>query len=89
MKRFRFVALLALVLMLGRNCPAPNEITAKEKTWTLVGQAFCVRANRLFELGEDFAYTIEKYTDGRDKSSFTRRVSLFLQTTCSLQQVTE
>ncbi|MGI6400445.1 MAG: TRAP transporter substrate-binding protein DctP [Bacillota bacterium] len=70
MKRFRFVALLALVLMLGAIVLLPNEITAKEKTWTLVGQAFCARANRLFELGEDFAYTIEKYTDGRVQIEF-------------------
>lgn len=43
---------------------------AADETWTWKGQAFCSRANRLYELGEDFAYMITKYTDGRVKIQF-------------------
>jgi len=43
---------------------------AAEETWKWKGQAFCTRANRLYELGEDFAYMIEKYTNGRVKIDF-------------------
>ncbi len=41
---------------------------AANTTWT--GQAFCGRANRLYENGEDFAYMVEKYTDGKIKIDF-------------------
>jgi TRAP-type mannitol/chloroaromatic compound transport system substrate-binding protein len=43
---------------------------ATEKTWTWTGQAFCDRANRLFENGQDFAFMVEKYTNGRIKTDF-------------------
>lgn len=43
---------------------------AAEKTWTWTGQAFCDRANRLFENGQSFAYMVEKYSGGRIKIDF-------------------
>jgi TRAP-type mannitol/chloroaromatic compound transport system substrate-binding protein len=56
------VVLCSLMIAL----PTPQAI-AKEKVWKWTGEVFCSRANRLFENGEDFAYMIEKYTNGRVK----------------------
>jgi len=47
-----------------------SQVLAAEKTHKWVGQAFCSQANRLFENGQDFAYMIEKYTDGKVKIDF-------------------
>lgn len=60
----------------GASCAVPLAATggaaalAAEKTWTWTGQAFCNRANRLFENGQSFAYMVEKYSDGRIKIDF-------------------
>lgn len=43
---------------------------AADKIFKWTGQAFCSRANRLFENGQDFAYMVEKYTDGRIKIDY-------------------
>lgn len=60
--------MLAFVCALLQVAPATN--VCAEDSWTWTGQAFCSRANRLFENGEDFAYMIEKYTNGRVKVDF-------------------
>jgi TRAP-type mannitol/chloroaromatic compound transport system substrate-binding protein len=62
-------ALCAMAMGLLTTFAVP-QAAAGEKTWTWNGQAFCARANRLFELGEDFGYMIEKYTNGRVKIDF-------------------
>ena len=68
MKMTTYAMILALLCSLVQIVPATTA--SAEDTWTWTGQAFCSRANRLFENGEDFAYMIEKYTDGRVKVDF-------------------
>ncbi|RLA78430.1 MAG: hypothetical protein DRG36_06305 [Deltaproteobacteria bacterium] len=63
------VVVTLLVISGTPRVTAPTPIPKVQK-WTLTGQAFCGKANRLYELGEDFAYMIEKYTDGRVKINF-------------------
>lgn len=60
------MAFLCSVMIVG---PSPQAF-AGEKVYEWVGQAFCSRANRLFENGEDFGYMIEKYTGGKVKIDF-------------------
>ena len=73
MKRTKVVmvgcAVCACVVVALCLLSAPRA-EAGEKTWTWKGQAFCSRANRLFELGDDFGYMVEKYTNGRVKIDF-------------------
>ncbi len=57
------------VCTLGIVMPS-SQATAAEKIHKWVGQAFCERANRLFENGEDFKYMVEKYTDGKVQIDF-------------------
>ena len=45
---------------------APRVARAQE-TIKWKGQTFCTRGNRFFEQAEDFAFMIEKYTNGRVK----------------------
>jgi len=59
----------AFLFSLGVAMPT-SQATAGEKIHKWVGQAFCSRANRLFENGEDFAYMVEKYTDGKVKIEY-------------------
>jgi TRAP-type mannitol/chloroaromatic compound transport system substrate-binding protein len=40
-----------------------------EETWKWKGQIFCSRGNRFFEQAEDLAFMIDKYTNGRVKST--------------------
>jgi TRAP-type mannitol/chloroaromatic compound transport system substrate-binding protein len=70
MRAFFFPVLACAVLSVMLLTVSEGQALAKEKTWTWTGQAFCARANRLFENGQDFAYMIEKYTDGRIKIDF-------------------
>ncbi len=63
--RIQMVMMLVALLMLA----SLSEANAADK-WEWTGQAFCSRANRLFENGEEFAYMVEKYTDGRIKIDF-------------------
>ena len=44
-----------------------SQAIAKEKTYKWMGQAFCGRANNIFESIDALVYLIEKYTDGRLK----------------------
>lgn len=67
----KLVCISAIFLVLfGFFFILDDEAAAQEQTWEWVGQAFCARANRLYENGEDFAYMVEKYTDGRIKIDF-------------------
>ncbi len=40
-----------------------------QETWKWKGQTFCSRGNRFFEQSEDFAFMIDKYTNGRVKAT--------------------
>ncbi len=64
---FRILTVTTLVSLL--MLASLIEANAADK-WEWTGQAFCARANRLFENGQDFAYMIEKYTDGRIKIDY-------------------
>lgn len=69
-KRFFIPAVFLAVLFTLVGWTAADEAKAEDKTYKWIGQAFCSRANRLFENGQDFAYMVEKYTDGRLKIEF-------------------
>ncbi len=58
-----FLLILGIVIM-------GSQTIAAEEVHKWVGQAFCERANRLFENGQDFEYMIEKYTDGKVQIDF-------------------
>lgn len=47
-----------------------NACIAAEPEYHFVGQSLFTGASGLYKLGEDFAYMIEKYTDGRVKIDF-------------------
>lgn len=59
-----FFVLSVFLLILGTTIIS-SQVIAAEESHKWVGQAFCGRANRLFENGQDFKYMIEKYTDGK------------------------
>ncbi len=64
-----FVVLSVFLLILGTTI-LTSQVIAAEESHKWVGQAFCERANRLFENGQDFEYMIEKYTDGKVQIDF-------------------
>ena len=71
--RRKFLATAGAALVTAPALVATGAISkaeAAEETWTWKGQAFCSRANRLYELGEDFGNMITKYTNGRVKIQF-------------------
>lgn len=69
-KKVGVIFLLAVFMTSFGIAVAGSQAFAAEKTHKWVGQAFCSRANRLFENGEDFAYMVEKYTDGKVQIEF-------------------